>query len=215
MKKTNADFWIAFLKNTPETFKKWFYEERKYLQKIITPNSSVLEVGCGNGRSFHDILSKTKNITGIDHDINAVRVAKKNFSKFPEIKIIKAEATDLPFEDNEFDFVICMGTFANFADKKIKALTEMKRVLKKDGKIVISVYSEDAFEERMNNYKASGVLIREVKGTTVIFDESLGDNISEQFSKKELEDIFKKAGLKIKGIKKLNIAYLCAVSKGR
>ena len=211
--KTNIDYWENLLINLPKSYKKWFEKEKKYLQKIITKDASVLEVGCGNGRSIFDILPKTKNVTGIDHEDKAVVDAKNNFSRYPSIKILKADAAQLPFDNEEFDFVICMITFANFADKKFKALEEMRRVLKDSGKIIISVFSENALEERMRVYKTSGVKIKEVKNGTVIFDESLGDNISEQFTKEQLENIFSKANLKIEDIKKVDIAYLCTLVK--
>ena len=155
----------------------------------------------------------TKNVTGIDHDEKAITDAKDNFSSYPTIKILKADATKLSFEDKSFDFVVCMTTFANFADKKFIILEEMKRVLKNSGKIIISVFSEDALEERMKVYKASGVKIKNIENGKVVFDKSLGDNISEQFSKEQLEDIFSRANLKIDDITKVNIAHLCTLSK--
>src|SRR3989344_9273780 len=107
--KTNLYYYTTkLLLNLPKSYKKWFEEEKKYLQKIITKDAKVLDVGCGNGRSIFDILPKTKNIVGIDHDDKAVIDAKNNFSEYPSVKIIKAEATRLPFNDKEFDFVICM-----------------------------------------------------------------------------------------------------------
>ena len=211
--KTNMDYMANFLENLPKSYQKLFEEEKKYLQKIITLDAKVLDVGCGSGRSIFDILSKTKNIVGIDHSDRAVADAKNNFSRYPSIKILKADAAQLPFDNEEFDFVICMTTFANFADKKFKALEEMRRVLKDSGKIIISVFSENALEERMRVYKTLGVKIKEVKNGTVIFDESLGDNISEQFTKEQLENIFSKVNLKIEDIKKVDIAYLCTLVK--
>ena len=212
--KTNIDYWENLLKNLPESYKIWFREEKKYLQKIITPDAKVLEVGCGNGRSIFDILSKTKNIVGIDHDDKVVTDAKNNFSKYSSIiKILKADAIQLPFNNEEFDFVICMTTFANFADKKFRVIEEMKRVLKEFGKIIISVFSEDALDERMKVYKSSGVKIKEIKNGTVIFDDIIDDNVSEQFTKEQLEEIFSRANLKTEDITKVNIAYLCTLTK--
>lgn len=211
--KTNMDYWEFVLENLPDSYHKWFKEEKKYLQKIITPDAKVLEVGCGAGRSIFDILSITQNITGIDHDDKAIFDARNNLSDYPAIKILKAEATKLPFADEEFDFIICMTTFANFAGNKFIILEEMKRVLKKSGKIIISVFSEDALNERMKVYDASGVEIKKIEKGNVTFDESLGDNISEQFSKEQLTDIFLKANLKMDDIKKANMAYLCTLSK--
>lgn len=211
--KKNIDYWTELLTNIPDSFKKWFKEESKYLQKIITPNSKILDVGCGDGRSIFDIISITKNVIGIDHDEKAIFISKTNFSKQSSVKFIKEDATNLSFHNDTFDFIICMGTFANFAKDKFTVLSELKRVLKKSGKIIISVYSENAFDERMKIYKASGVKIKEIKDGTVIFDESLGDNISEQFSEEQLKDIFSQAHLHIEDITRVNIAYLCTLTK--
>jgi ubiquinone/menaquinone biosynthesis C-methylase UbiE len=211
--KTNMDYWKFVLKYLPESYHKWFEEERVYLQKRITPDAKVLEVGCGAGRSIFDILPVTKDITGIDHDDKAIADAIKNFSGYPSISFIRADAADLPFDREIFDFIVCMTTFANFADKKFIILEEIKRVLKNTGKIIISVFSEDALEERMRVYKATGVKIKAIEGGNVVFDESLGDYISEQFSKEELEDIFSRTKLNIEDITKVNIAYLCTLIK--
>lgn len=69
-------------------------------------------------------------MVGFDHDDTAVASATHNFSSYPNIKIFKADALSIPLEDESFDFVICMTTFANFGSQKLAILAEMKRVLK-------------------------------------------------------------------------------------
>jgi ubiquinone/menaquinone biosynthesis C-methylase UbiE len=212
----NINFWKRLLKNLPKSYKSWFEDEKVFLQKIITKDSKVLEVGCGDGRSLNYIINITQNIIGIDNDDIAVKDAKINFKNYPNVKILLAEASKLPFKDKSFDFVMCMTTFANFGNEKYKILKEMKRVLKDDGKIIISVFSEDALEERMKVYKTigAGATILEVKDNgTVIFDEKLGANISEQFSEKELIEIFNKVNFKVDEIIKSGIGYICEISK--
>ena len=209
----NIDFWEDFaLGDTPESYKKWFEAERKYLRNVVTKGASVLDVACGKGRNMNDIVDITDNLVGIDHEKKAIEDAKNNFKDYPRVKFLLADAKKLPFENDRFDFVICMASFANFGDYKIKALNEMKRVVKKSGLIILSVFSEDAFEERIELYKKANAPIKKIKGTTVIFDE-MSDNVSEQFSKKELEDLFEQAGLKILDIKKVSIAYVCKAKK--
>ena len=212
--KTNTQFWDSNIKKFPDSYKKWLKAEKEYLCNIITLNSKVLEIGCGTGRSISDMLPITKNITGIDHNQNAVEVAQNMFSGHSQVKIIKADAVNLPFEDECFDFVVCLATFVNFADKKITAIEEMKRVLKDSGKIILSVFSEDALEERMKVYTGAKSKIKEVINGKVVFDDiDSDDNISEQFSKEELETIFSKAKLNIENITKVSIAYLCTLTK--
>lgn len=210
---TNIDYWDQVVKNQPPSYQRWFANEREYLQKIVTPNARVLDVGCGSGRSIFDILPITQNVVGVDHEESAVNEARAKFAGYPSVKILNADATSLPFSDAEFDFVICMGSFANFADKKHIILQEMRRVLKPTGKIIISVFSEDALEERMKLYKTLGDIVKEVRGTTVIFHESLGDNISEQFNESQLREIFAQNNLQVENIVKAEIAYLCTISK--
>lgn len=206
--KTNADYWEKFVLNDlPYSYSLWFGEEEKYLKKIITRNSNVLDIACGNGRTTKNILPITKQITCVDHDQQTILNNIKN-QEFSKIKFIKSEAENLPFKNNTFDFVICMASFYNFGDKKISILKEMKRVLKKSGFIILDTFSEDALEERLKVYEKSRGDFK-IKGTTVFFDDGIGDKISEQFSKEQLEDIFSQAGLIIKDITKAEIAYLC------
>ena len=209
----NIEFWERLLSDMPASYIEWFEEEKEYLIKNIFNNAKVLEVGCGEGRTIRDIIRKTSNIIAIDHDKKAINDAKKNLKNYSDIKIIKAEAIKLPFKENSFDFVLCMTTFANFGKNKIKALLEMKRVVKKDGYIIISTFSENAFDERIKVYKKFNAPIKEIKGTTVIFDKELKDNISEQFSKEQLLDFFNKVKLKAIDIKKFGIGYICKLKK--
>ena len=210
----NIDFWQKVLQELPESYKLWFKDEKKFLYKNITKNSKVLEVGCGDGRSIKDIIDITQNITAIDNDPKAVIDASNNFKRYKTINISLANAKDLPFKDNTFDHVLCLTTFANFGDDKYKILEEMKRVVRKKGTIIISVCSEDALDERMKVYKSQEVPIKEIaKNGKIIFDESVGANVSEQFSKKELIKIFSKVKFTVEEIEKSGIGYMCKLSK--
>jgi ubiquinone/menaquinone biosynthesis C-methylase UbiE len=211
--KTSNEYWEWLLKNLPKLFHKLFEEEKKYLQKTITPNAKVLDVGCGNGRNIADLLPITKNIIGIDNDNQAFTSAKKNFSSYPTIKILKADATKLPFENESFDFIICMNTFINFADKKFIILEEMKRVLKKNGKIIFNIYSEDAKSERLKVYHGLKIKFEEEGDGVFILGRNKNRVVSEQFSKKQLENIFSQVNLSVEDITKVDIAYLCTLTK--
>jgi ubiquinone/menaquinone biosynthesis C-methylase UbiE len=122
------------------------------------------------------------------------------------------DAKNLDFDNNIFDYVICMLTFVNFEENKKKILGEMKRVLKKEGEIILSVYHENAFNERIKIYKKIGTPIEKVVKTKVFFKKPFGVN-SEQFSLKELKEIFYETRLKVIEIKKKGIGYLCRLKK--
>ncbi|MEK6932256.1 MAG: class I SAM-dependent methyltransferase [Nanoarchaeota archaeon] len=71
--------WEEVLKSLPGSCKNWFKKERAYLRKNITKNARVLDVGCGEGRSLKDISGLTKNLTGVDHDPQAIKKNEKLF----------------------------------------------------------------------------------------------------------------------------------------
>lgn len=217
MAKKNIDYFEEFLKDLPESFKKWHAAEENLLQKVIQNDSKVLAVACGDGREINYVAKVTRNVVGLDQDKTAVEHARNNLKKFPELKIILGDAADLPFEEDSFDFVICMGSITNFGPIKERALLEMKRVVKKNGKIVLSVYSEDALPERMKIYKKFDKLYNGIidvrEDGTVIFEDSLGANISEQFTGAQLRALFDGVGLKVVEITKVGIGYNCVLEK--
>ncbi|MBI4016753.1 MAG: class I SAM-dependent methyltransferase [Candidatus Aenigmarchaeota archaeon] len=212
MAKKNIIFWEQLLQDAPLAYLKWFEAERQFLTEHVKKNSSVLEVGCGNGRSLRELLPITTSLTGIDNDVVAVKHAKENFKHYPSVKIIFGEGDDLPFDNESFDVVTCMSTFANFGDKKYQILKEMERVLKRNGHIIISVFSEKALKERMKVYrKLAKEDIKEIrKNGTVIFQDGTS---SEQFSKNQLLSIFDKAALRANIVQDAGIAYICKLSK--
>ena len=211
--KTNICFWEDVLKDSPQSYKDLFAAERAYLKEYIDSDSRVLEVGCGDGRSLRDVIVKTRDIYGVDNDVVAVSDARKNLSDVPEASILLGDGRDLPFRDSFFDYVMCMTTPANFGKDRSKFYGEMKRTLKGEGEIIMSVFNEDAFDDRMKTYRESGCGIKEVRGTTVVFDESLGSNVSEQFSRSELEGIFYENGLRAKEIIRAGVGYICRLGK--
>ncbi|XP_021813434.1 methyltransferase-like protein 13 [Prunus avium] len=128
---------------------------RHLIQTHITPNSSVLELGCGNSQLCEELYKDgVTEITCIDLSAVAVEnMQKKLLSKgFKEIKVLEADMLDLPFSNECFDVVIEKGTMeVLFVDsggpwnprpatvtKVMKMLEGVHRVLKPDG-IYISI----------------------------------------------------------------------------
>ena len=98
MEMKNIDFGEKVVKNSLDSFRKWFEEEKIYLNKSITKNSKVLDIGCGDGRSLNEIIGISENLVGVDHEKKAIDDAIKNF-KNNKIKFKLADARKLPFKD--------------------------------------------------------------------------------------------------------------------
>ncbi len=61
------------------------------------------------------------------------------------------DAADLPFPDNQFDFIVCRAAFKNFA-RPLVALNEMHRVLKAGGTALIIDLRKDFSRRAINDY---------------------------------------------------------------
>jgi len=90
----------------------------------------VLDIGCGTG--YH--LNFVKGV-GIDSSQKMIDLANKN-----GFNVRMSRAEKIPFAKDSFDTVMSMYGVLNFTDYK-KAIREVKKVLKKDGIVIISVDS--------------------------------------------------------------------------
>lgn len=210
----NIGYWEQVLQTPTPAYKEMFDSERRYLLDHIPGGANVLDIGCGEGRNMRTIFERTKEITGVDEDERAVDDARKSFVGISTVKIIRANAAKLPFADQTFDVVTFLMILPNLDDLENIVMGEVSRVLKVGGRVILSTFSEDAFEERIKIYKQVKVPIIKVEGTTVHFDKSLGANVSKQFSKKEIQTFAERAGLTLTDIQKVGtIAYICTLEK--
>lgn len=78
-------------------------------------------------------------ITGVDINNRSIEIARRQAAKYPEIKLEVADALQLPFADNSFDFVLCSKTVHHM--KEPDAVAMMKEILRvaKRGYIVMDL----------------------------------------------------------------------------
>lgn len=99
----------------------------------INFSGTVLDLCTGTGDIAGLISKKHKcDITGLDFSVEMLKIAKK---RYPNIKFIEGDCTNLPFENNSFDFVIISFGLRNIDDYN-KAIEEIYRVLKTNGKFI-------------------------------------------------------------------------------
>ena len=99
----------------------------------------VLDVCCGTGDQVFYYAEKGIVASGVDSDSNMIKLAKKDERKerFIDVFFQIADARDLPFENNSFDYVsISFGLHEKERGDRDKIISEMKRVVKKDGSLV-------------------------------------------------------------------------------
>jgi len=104
---------------------------------------SLLNLGCAHGPDF---LSFRQNfdLYGVDFSTQMLRFALKYSRKFDfTVSLLVADVSHLPFSDEVFDWAISVATYHHIRGKRerLKALEELKRVLKPGGEAFITVWN--------------------------------------------------------------------------
>jgi SAM-dependent methyltransferase len=98
----------------------------------------LLDVGCGAGGALMQAQRHEADVAGVDASANLVAIAR---DRLPEATIEIGDMEALPFGDASFDTVTGINSF-QFAGNLTNALAEAKRVLRRNGKLVMLVWGE-------------------------------------------------------------------------
>jgi ubiquinone/menaquinone biosynthesis C-methylase UbiE len=115
------------------------------MSRKIASGSRVLEIAPGPGY-FCIELAKLGNyeITGLDISKTFVEIAQKNAAEANvKVDFRLGSASDMPFENESFDFMFCQAAFKNFT-QPVEAIAEIYRALRPHGTAVISDLRRDA-----------------------------------------------------------------------
>lgn len=116
--------------------------------------TKVLDIGTGNG-DFIKLISPdfpgNVHITGIDPSNEALEEARKGNAS-ANVEFIRMEGEKLDFPDQSFDVVCLSNAMHHLANTQI-TFAEMKRVVKKDGWLVIAEIVSDGLNEAQENQK--------------------------------------------------------------
>lgn len=141
----------------------------KYIEKYLTPNSKIIEIGAGTGRYSLELADRGYDITAVELVPHNIEIMKKKVKPNHNIKIYEGNACNLSFiESDTYDIVLLLGPMYHlFTDEdKHRAISEAIRVAKRGGVIYASYCNNDTcmykmfYKKRILDYLDSG-LIRE------------------------------------------------------
>ena len=99
----------------------------------------VLEAGCGAGRFTEILLHKEAQLVSSDLS-EAVEVNQENFPQNKNHIVIQADINDMPYADESFDVVICLGVIQHTPNSE-QTIENLYKLVKRGGTLVIDHYS--------------------------------------------------------------------------
>jgi ubiquinone/menaquinone biosynthesis C-methylase UbiE len=133
-----------YTKNTGRDRRRFITVARMVTGRVAT-GGRVLEVAPGPGFCAIEIAKAGRHsVTGLDISESFVRIARENGRQAGvAIDFRHGNASEMPFPDASFDFVVCTAAFKNFSDP-VGALNEIHRVLVPGGQAAILDLRKDA-----------------------------------------------------------------------
>jgi len=161
---------------------KWDWIEN-FLQQYDLSKDRIYDLGCGSGRNMRE------SMIGLDNCINFIEICKEK-----GLNVVYGDLTELPFEDNSANGIISIASFHHLdsEERRMKALIEMKRVIKPKGKILLSVWSKEQPQKTKRIFENYGDQIVPWKTKTKIINRYYYI-----FRIEEIKSLFEKSGFKI------------------
>ncbi len=170
-----AKFYSPAMKSSESGYKVLVNEVLPYLTKDM----KVLEIGCGTGQLTFLLADKVDKLIATDFSENMISICKKN-NECKNVKFKVEDAHDLTFSDDKFDAVV-IANVMHIVPNSDKVLSEIKRVLKKDGILFAPIFTTDTSKF---NFR-------------IWFLEKIGFKVYKKFSDKQYIKYMGNNGIKI------------------
>lgn len=114
------------------------------LKHLLTPQTTLLDFGCGSGQFLQEVGDQVAHATGVDLDEGLIANATRT-NRFANVSYLQADARrGLPFPDRSFDVIVALGVLEHVGPEE-PFVREFLRLLRDDGRLVIDVPSTGPF----------------------------------------------------------------------
>ena len=156
---TNADgLQIRRMLHQKYSINKQPYDEWISEHYRIQPGMKALELGCGTGVSWKDArrwLPDDATLLLTDFSEGMLEIARANVPVQPNIAFAQVDIQQIPYEDDSFDLVIANAMLYHVPDLD-KAISEVARVLKPDGRFICSTTGENGMHQWLQQALGEG-----------------------------------------------------------
>jgi len=124
---------------------------KEIVSDLIGPEDTVLECACGTGLLTAVMAPKCRHLTATDFSLKMLKRAEKNCRSFRNITYAQADVTALSFADGSFDKVVA-GNVIHLLDAPLTALSELDRVCRDGGMLIIPTYMNKDPKGKTNGF---------------------------------------------------------------
>lgn len=175
---------------------------KENIGKYCTEQSVVCDAGGGTGRWAVKMSEEIPgNFMVYDRSVDMLEKAKENIEKAglsDRVALVQGDLTDMKsIESGSVDHIVSIYSPISFIYENGKAVSEMYRVLKKGGKILLMGHSHyNALASKVNNYRAGS---EEIARLSEEYRVKWAPYVPElvTFSKESMESLLKTAGFRI------------------
>lgn len=191
----------------------------------LSVSDVVADIGCGNGRHLILCVDKCKTVIGLDISKNLLKITKgKIKGRKVRVVFVHGNLVNIPIQGNSLDSVLYIAALHNIKGRtnRIQSLNEVKRILKNDGRALISVWSreQERFRDCFNDISGNDCEL----GDIVIYwrqNKLNAPRFYHLYTKEEFIEDIKQSGLEIEQFseakiqsKKYTDNYFAVVRKG-
>ncbi len=128
--------WEQYFKEKPLSLERYInniWDNKPLLIELVSSGRNIIEVTTGTGNLSIFLSRLGYNVVSVDNNDGVLKMAQHNSANIKGgVTFKKADAFNLPFNDNSFDVCFLQGFFEHFADDDIrKLLREQLRVPRK------------------------------------------------------------------------------------
>lgn len=210
--RKNQEIWDLIAKSFDKTRQKPWKQCIDFIKNLEKPNL-VVDIGCGNGRHLVICAEYCKKAIGLDLSKELLIIAKEKLEekKLKNAIFLHSDAKYIPLKNETVDAVLYIASLHNIQGRqnRIQSLKELKRILKKEGTALISVWSR--WQDKYRKLFLKNRLLQKGElefGDIDIYWKQHSLNVPRfyhLYSKKELIEDIKKAGFTIREIKSVKL----------
>jgi len=226
--RKNQETWDCIAESFDKTRRKPWNQCVDFI-KTLKKTDLVVDMGCGNGRHLIICAENCKQVIGLDISIKLLYIVNNILieKNLKNVFILHSDVTYVPIKNETVDAILYIASLHNIQgrEKRIQSLKELKRILKKEGRALISVWSKWQDKYRKLFFKKWFNQVGKSEfGDIDIYWKQHGLNIPRfyhLYSKKEFVKDINEAGLKLEEIESVKLCsqkhpdnYFAIVKKG-